>query len=94
MALPLERFKSEYMSKMNFIVWEAAQWVQFRGYEWDELSDTVTLEFRSSSYGIGFNITSKAFTILYGEPYYPYEETYDYFKQVKYNECIPVNRKS
>lgn len=94
MALPLDRFKNEYMYKMSFIVWEAAQWMQFREYEWDELSDTVTLKFRSSSYGIGFNITMKAFTSMYGEPYFPYEETYDYFKQVKYNECTPVNRKS
>ena len=66
--------------------------MQFREYEWDEESDYVTLRFKTSSYGIGFEITMKAFTVIYGEPYFPYEETYEYFKQVKYNECTPINK--
>ena len=89
--MDLDRFKNEYIYKMNFIVWEASQWMQYTNYTWDEASDVITLWFKTSSYGIGFNITTKAFSSLYGKPFLKYDDTYEYFKNIKYNECTRIN---
>ena len=91
MGISIERFKTDFKFKMSMITWKAAQWMQYRGYDYNKYSDTVTLLFRSSSYGISFKVEMKAFSNIYGEPSFPYEETYNYFKSVKYNECVKID---
>ena len=82
----LEGAKHEFLLKINFIDWEAAQWLQYSGSSYDEKSDLLTLSFKTSTYAIGFTITMKAFSTIYGKPFIPTDEAYAYFKQIKYNE--------
>lgn len=86
-----KRFRVEYLCKLRYIDWEAAQWMQYVGYDWDHEgnNDDLVLHFKTSSYGIGFSIRMKAFSSLYGEPRLDFNEVYNYFKDVKYGQYKP-----
>ena len=82
----LEYFRPQFIRKMALIKWEAGQWIQYIGFKFDEKNDTIILTFKSSTYGITFEIEKKAFSSLYGEPHIPYTETYQFFRGVKYSQ--------
>jgi hypothetical protein len=85
-----EQTKPMFLRKLNLIRWEAAQWMQYSGYDYDEKHDTLTLHFKTSSYGIMFDVETKAFSSLYGEPFIPFNEAYEFFRSTKYNEAEDV----
>lgn len=93
----LELARHEYLAKMRFIIWEASQWMQYREYTFDEKRNQITLFFKSSSYGIGFDITIQ--TNLTDEdlqdnaPFLNFMDTYEFFKNIKYNECTRISVK-
>lgn len=84
----LERAKNQFMAKMSLISWKAAQWMQYQSYEFDEKTDMIIIKFKSSSYSIGFEVKEKAFSSLYGKPFLEYGEAYDFFRDIKYDECL------
>jgi len=83
----LEMAGGTFLGKISMISWKAAQWTQYTGYEFNKSTDRITLKFRTSSYGISFEITMKAFSSLYGEPIIIYDEAYKFFKSLKYNKA-------
>ena len=82
-----ENAKPTFLTKLSLLKWEAAQWVQYVGFYIDEY-DNLFLQFKSSTYGISFEVKQKAFSSIYGEPYIEFSDAYQYFKKVKYGEYI------
>ena len=68
------------------ITWDACQWLQYIGFEWNKSNDTISFKFKTSSYGIGFDVEVKAFSDMYGEPDINYREAYSFFREIKYSE--------
>jgi hypothetical protein len=82
----LEHAKPTFLNRLNLIRWEAAQWIQYVGFEYDKKHDRVFLEFKSSNYGIGFKVEVRTFSIDDEEPYIEYDEAYQFFRNIKYTE--------
>ena len=80
--------KSGFLNKINLISWEAAQWMQLIDIKSDE-RDNIIFTFKSSSFGVGFEVYVKQFYDLYGCDWlsFDYMETYNFFKRAKYNEA-------
>jgi hypothetical protein len=76
----------EFLSKMRLIDWKAGQWMQFTGYDVDNYHH-LTFHFKSSTYGIGFDVSIKLFYQDQDEAYLiPFNKVYEYFRDVKYKE--------
>jgi len=76
-----------FLSKLNLIKWEAAQWMQYRGCYYDEAYSHMVFKFKSSTYGIGFEVSVRIFPeIKGGVPEFLFHEVYDHFKKIKYEE--------
>tara|TARA_R110000868_G_scaffold227395_3_gene480389 strand:+ start:1823 stop:2092 length:270 start_codon:yes stop_codon:yes gene_type:complete len=82
----LEMVKPMFIKKMGLLKWEAGQWIQYQGYDFDADKDMVTFRFKSSSYGISFDLETKAFSSLHGKPDFNYSSTYRFFRNIKHNE--------
>jgi hypothetical protein len=85
-----DRVKPTYKHKMAMIKWKASQWMQYIGYEYNREGHSITLRFKSSNYGISFEITERLFTHINEEEmeyHISFSEAYNYFKKVKYEEC-------
>jgi len=81
----LEVVSIEFQRKMRLINWEAGKWMQYTGYEYKEGRDVLVFNFKTSSYGISFSVEVKAFSCIKGEPFIPFNYTYNYFKSIKYS---------
>jgi hypothetical protein len=83
----LRMAESEFLLKMKFINWEAAQWMQYTGYSFVKSEDLeyILFHFKTSSYGIGFDVRVSTNSKQDGEPYtyMDYEENYKFFKELK-----------
>ena len=84
----LEMAGPMFLHRMRLIKWEAAQWMQYVGFEWDKKTDNIVLKFKSSSYGIMFHVEISAFSPLYGDPYIEFNEAYQFFKDLKLNKAV------
>ena len=77
-----------FQRMMSFIDWEEAQWMQYVGFEYDESHDEIRLMFKTSRYGLKFDLTMKAFKTLYfgedGIVHLEFNEDYNFFKTLKY----------
>ena len=82
-----EMVKPDFLHRVSMIHWDAARWLQYTGFEWNEKTDYVTFKFKTSTYSIMFLLKTKAFTNLHGEPHIDYESTYEYFRNLKYNDA-------
>lgn len=75
--------ETTYLQKMSLISWEAGQWMQYIGCSYDKKFNILTLSFKSSSYGIGFDIGIQT-PISDEHPDVDYIEAYEHFKSLKY----------
>lgn len=83
----LDVFRGGFIQKMSLLTWEAAQWLQYVGYEFNKDKDLLRFKFKTSTYGIQFHLEQKAFSNLYGEPaHIPFNKTYEFFRTLKYAE--------
>ncbi len=81
--------KGAFISYMRMLTPELQRWIQYVGFTYNKDTDTVTFKFKSSQHGIYFKIEAKAFSGIYGVPMHvPVNETYDYFRELKY-ETFP-----
>jgi hypothetical protein len=85
----LERAKPIFLQKINLIKYDASRWMQYNSYDYNKELDQVTLFFKTSSYGISFEITIKVFSNIYKPQdlidLYRFNDIYDYFRKLKYD---------
>jgi len=84
----LDQLRIQFKSRMDLFKPELQRWIQFQGWEVDPMTDYLTLTFRSSQAPIFFNVSCKAFTCVYGEFHLNHNETYEFFRLIKYNEVM------
>lgn len=83
----IERAKATFLHKLSLLKYDAGKWLQYRSFKYDEKTDYVTLFFKTSSYGISFEIEVKAFTTHKDDlrDLHQFNEVYEYFRTLKYD---------
>ena len=82
------RLEEEFIRKLKFIIPRIAVWLQYTGCEvYKSVANpmywSVTLNFCTSTGGIGFSITVDAGK---EEPFIDFSQAYSYFRELKYKQ--------
>ena len=76
-----------FLAKLDLIKYKAARWLQYRGFEYNKDTDRITFKFKTSSYGISFELETKAFSQNEDHVFkslHDFYKVYNYFKELKY----------
>ena len=82
----LDRATMPFEAKLKLLVPEAGRWLQYVNYEYKEELDVIVLTFKTSSYGISFELSIPVYSALYGVPplFAERQTVYNYFRNLKY----------
>lgn len=92
----LDRAKRTFLSRLDLIDPHAAKWLQYREAKIDLEKDTATLYFKTSSYGISFEVDVRLFTATNDggvKALNNFSEVYEYFRSAKYTRLAENEEK-
>ena len=86
----LNMAKGTFLFKLGLINYKAAKWLQYNGFELDEKLDRIKFKFKTSTYGISFEVEVRAYldSTHYDNVYkdlHDFDYVYKYFRDLKYD---------
>jgi len=86
----LNMARGMFLLKLGLINYRAARWLQYNGFELDEKLDRIIFKFKTSTYGISFEVEVRAYrdSTHYDNVYkdlHDFDYVYKYFRDLKYD---------